>query len=197
VAREGETVTLSVSFTDLDPGDLHSLLVNWGDPNVHQTVQIPAGQTSVQVTHQNPDDNLVANHIWVTLVDRTSPPGQNPNDNTQGSGHSNASVPFQVLNVAPRFVDPSITVTKTGGSQAVVEGDFVDPGTADELKVNATWGDPVTPGATNCDLSNRNRHFRCEHTYRPNLQAKTYSIGLTVKDDDGGIDQHQTSVRLP
>jgi hypothetical protein len=197
IVDEGETVTLTVSFTDPDVEDLHTILVNWADIHHHQTIQLPAGQLSAQITHQHVDDDLLENHIWVTVVDRQTPPGQEPNDNYASFGTFNALVPIQVRNVAPSFVDRSITVNKKGGSQVTVEGDFVDPGTADQMTVTATWGDPQSPGATACSLSNGNRHFVCEHAYRPNLQAKTYPISLTVKDDDDGIDQHQTGVKLP
>jgi hypothetical protein len=87
-------------------------------------------------------------------------------------------------------------VTKKG-TQVVVEGDAVDPGTADRIEVSALWGDPTAPGATACSIGKDGRHFVCEHTYRANLQTKTYPIALTVKDDDGGANQYRANVRLP
>jgi hypothetical protein len=166
-----------------------------------QQVDLPQGQTSLQISHTYPDDNdrfEQSKQVAISVLDRVSPPGTNPNDNTGGGlGNAFKNLPLQVVNVAPSFVDRGITVTKKSNTQVVVEGDVVDPGSADQIQVTATWGDPIAPGATACSIGRDGRHFVCEHTYRANVQAKTYPIHLTVKDDDGGIDQYQTTVRLP
>jgi hypothetical protein len=197
VLNEGQTVTLSVAFTDPDPADLHTLRIKWfeydGAPT--QEVQLPAGQTSVQVKHTYVDGPLWSPRIQVTLYDRQTRPGA-PNDNTGGAGQDYVAVPIQVNNVAPGFVPNSVTVRKKAGRQFVVEGDLVDPSTRDALTVGATWSDPLAPAATACSL-NKNRHFQCEHTYSSSLPAQTYQILLTARDDDGGETKYQTFATLP
>jgi len=202
VFKEGDTVTLAVTFTDPDVADLHSVRIRWHDGSPTEQIQLPAGQTSFEWKHTYQDDQSDSygwEMVRFTVYDRQGVPGSS-NDNTSGSGQDLASVPTTVSNVAPSFVDRGITVTKKGGSQVVVEGDVVDPGIADQLQMTATWGDPSAPGETACTLTEGRgnaRHFVCEHAYRPNLQPKSYRVGLTVKDDDGGLDQYQTTVRLP
>lgn len=200
--KEGDTVTLFATFTDADAADLHTVRIRWHDGSPTEQIQLPAGQTSFEVKHTYRDDQSKysgQNFVRFTVYDRQTLPGS-PNDNGSGAGEDLASVPTTASNVAPSFVDRGITVTKKGGGQVVIEGDIVEPGSADQLQLTATWGDPSAPGETACSLSEgkgATRHFTCEHAYRPNLQAKTYRVGLTVKDDDGGLDQYQTTVRLP
>lgn len=199
--KEGDTVTLAFTFTDADAADMHTVRIRWHDGPKTEQVQIPAGQKSFQVKHTYRDDQSKYNENYVrfTVYDRQTPPGS-PNDNTSGAGQDLASVPTTVSNVAPSFVDRGITVTKKGGGKVVIEGDIVEPGSADQLQLTARWNDPQAPGTTACNIGEAEgttRHFTCEHAYTPNLQPKTYQIGLFVKDDDGGLDQYQTTVRLP
>jgi hypothetical protein len=200
--KEGDTVTLSATFADADAADLHTVRIRWHDGSRTEQIQLPAGQTSFQVKHTYRDDQSKysgQNNVRFTVYDRQTPPGS-PNDNGSGVGQDLESVPTTASNVAPSFVDRGITVTKKGGGNVVIEGDIVEPGSADQLQLTARWSDPTAPGATACNVSageGTSRRFSCEHAYRPNLQAKTYQVGLVVKDDDGGLDQYQTTVRLP
>jgi hypothetical protein len=199
VTEEGQTVTLTGAFADPDTTDYHSVRIRWNDGSPTQQVPLQPGVTSFEVSHVYGDNIETTQHVInVSVLDRQAPHGTN--DNTGGGGTSGdfEDVQIRVANVTPRFLDSSITVTKKAGPLVVVEGDFVDPGTLDTHKVIATWGDPSSPGATDCTLQGKgSRHFTCEHTYRASIQPKTYSIGLTVKDDDGGLDQHKTTVRFP
>jgi hypothetical protein len=198
VANEGQTVTLRGTFTDPDTGDLHSIRIGWGDDTVtgvKQQVQLPAGQLSFQVTHTYTDD-LAPTTIKVSVLDRQTPPGTNDNT-TGGSLGVFGSVPIQVRNVPPGFVDSSIVGTATV-SGVVVEGDFVDPG-RDSIQVFGTINpqNPFAAAPMTCSHGKGERHFRCEYTQAPNALAQTYPIGLRVVDDDGGFDTHTMSVRFP
>jgi hypothetical protein len=199
VAYEGETVTLVGVYSDPDDGDRHTLLVYWygGDSNEKQKILLPAGGSRFQATHVYADD-FPPQPVKVVIYDHDLPDGAN--DNTGGMRSDTEFLHFEVRNVAPKFVEDSIRVEKKGKRDVVVEGDFTDPGTADEMQMFATWSDPASPETTRCSLSNGNRHFRCEHTYTQFVGfgiSRTYTVGLVVKDDDGGFDQHETKVRLP
>src|SRR5688572_2465200 len=50
VINEGQSVTLTGSFTDPDATDLHSVNINWKDGKPQQKVQLPAGQLTFSVT---------------------------------------------------------------------------------------------------------------------------------------------------
>jgi hypothetical protein len=195
---EGETVTLTGEFTDPDLGDGHSVFILWGHESLTRKWQLPVGQRSFQIQHTFADDKDPAgplyDEIYVTVMDHQLPFGAN--DNTTDKSRTGKLLPIQITNVAPRFVERGITVTKKGG-RVFVEGDIVDPGTADQIKVGATWGDTPLQAPAACSLSNGDRHFICQHAYQPPLRAKTYPIALTVKDDDGGVGTYQTSVQVP
>jgi hypothetical protein len=200
VLNEGQTVTLSGTFTDSDTSDAHTVYIFWNDAPIEASrtkVQLPAGQTTFQVNHTYTDNLLAgATGIRVKVADRQLPLGSN--DNTEGYGRDRESVPIQVKNVAPRFVDSSIVGTASAGG-VVVEGDFTEPGTSDVVQVKGTVGNPINSSslvAMSCSLLKGERRFRCEHTQRPSLAPRTYTINLRVSDDDGGFDTHSMSVHF-
>jgi hypothetical protein len=41
------------------------------------------------------------------------------------------------------------------------------------------------------------RHFQCEHTYTAASGLKGYPIVLRVRDDEGNLSMHPTSVKIP
>jgi hypothetical protein len=198
VLNEGQTVTLSGTFTDPDVGDFHTVRIGWRDsPDItsgfRQQVQLAPGQTTFQVTHTY-TDNVAPTTIKVSVIDRRDPPGSN--DNTPGAGGTDFGfVPIEVRSVPPRFVDSSIVGTASAGG-VVVEGDFTDPGTDDTIQVTATIGGPFATVPMSCSLGKGGRHFRCEYTHRPSLAPRTYTVNLRVSDDDGGQDTHTMTVRF-
>jgi hypothetical protein len=199
VVDEGQTVTLFGRFSDPDVADRHTLKIRWHDGSPKEAIQLPAGPTSFTVTHTYLD-NLPPSYpqqIFLTLYDRTSPGGQSPTDNTEGSGQVYGTVPIQVRNVAPRFVTGSIVGTATAGG-VVVEGDFTDPGSADVIQLTGAVGNPDLPNQNPmaCTIGPGERHFRCQYAQQPNLAAKTYNVALIVRDDDGGRSTHTMSVRF-
>ncbi len=199
IANEGQTVILKGTFTDPDATDAHTLLVYWtgGDENFKEKVQLPPGQLSFQLSHTY-TDNFPPTPIKVVLIDRQHPVGAN--DNSDGVfGGDTEFLPFQVKNVAPRFVTKTVVGTATA-SGVVVEGDFTDPGTSDGHQVTGAIGNPIYPPGQipmACTLTKGERHFRCEHTHQPNLGARTYNVNLTLRDDDGGKATHTMSVHFP
>jgi len=57
--NEGETVTLTGTFTDPDPDDAHTLQIYWresGSPsNQNEKIQLPPGQLSFSIPHTYPE----------------------------------------------------------------------------------------------------------------------------------------------
>lgn len=194
VANEGDTVTVSATFTDPDAADTHSALIFWPD-GTKQKVEIPAGQLSFQASHKLLDNK--GSTFVLDLRDRQLP--IHSNDNTEGLGKDSESRPLTVNNVPPTFAH-NVTVEKVRNApgKIVIQGDLVDPG-ADAVSVAANWGDGVALKAEGqaCAMTGR-RSFKCEHTYPvPPFGQKSYTIKLTTRDDDGGQTEVSKSVTLP
>jgi hypothetical protein len=200
VINEGQSLTINGTFTDPDATDRHAILVYWNDtPNNignAEKLQLPPGQFTFQLNHTFRDD-VAPTHFIVEVVDHQDPIGSNDNNIQAGQGEDTRHVPIQVLNVAPRFVAGSITLTKGPNRSVTVDGAFTDPGTLDTEQVTANWGDPYTPAPTTCTLTTDSRHFHCAHTYHAALVATTYRITLVARDDDGGTDTAPAVVTLP
>src|SRR5205823_633791 len=54
---ENGTLTLNGSFTDPDAADTHTVVINWGRGEVATTLNLAAGVTSFNASHQYLDDN--------------------------------------------------------------------------------------------------------------------------------------------
>lgn len=194
VINEGGSVTLTGAFTDPDAADGHTALIFWND-GTKQKVQIPVGQATFLATHTFADDSSDPS-ITVEVRDKQLPTGSN--DNSEGLGKDAESLPLQIKNVAPTFAQ-NVAVAKVPATlgKVVISGDLVDPG-ADSLAVFANWNTavPTVGNGQPCTVSQH--HFKCEHTYPvPASGSKTYSIKLTVRDDDGSWTAITRSVQLP
>jgi hypothetical protein len=199
---EGQSITLNGTFTDPDATDLHTIFIYWGDGNPGQAekIQLPAGQFAFQANHAY-QDNLVTTLIKVGVGDRQRPPGTS--DNTDGEGRDTGLLPIQVRNIAPTLAGVSASRSSTTfqpltSVSIVVVGDIVDPGAADTEQVSALWGDAAPtslPTPTPCTVTGR--RFRCTHAYKLQPAARTYTINLSVRDDDGGQGSATTSVQIP
>ena len=195
---EGQTVTVTGTFTDPDPADLHVVRIDWknGDP---QKLVLPAGQRTFTATHKY-TDNMSPAHvkwIWASVVDKDANPA--PNDNTGDGNHTDAeTVQLEVKNVAPTF-SKNLSVEKPRGqaNKVVVSGEIVDPG-SDTFQVFVKWGDGTMSPLTQGDECSVNRQrFTCEHTYAKPSTGKGYQVELTVRDDDGGTGKAATVVQTP
>src|SRR5262249_52733605 len=67
---EGQTATLQGTFTDPGSLDTFTLSVNWADGTPTQSVSLPAGATSFQLTHTYTQEAPVPYQINVTLTDK-------------------------------------------------------------------------------------------------------------------------------
>ncbi|HYO56262.1 PKD domain-containing protein [Archangium sp.] len=168
-ADEGQEFTSSGSFTD--PGaDSWTATVDYGDGTGAQPLALNNG--TFTLSHRYLDNNYYQNSYWVQIT-VTDDSGQ------QGS----ISVPVEVRNVAPAMTLPP-GLTGNEGQPLVLPITFTDPG-------EDSWWVWVDYGGGYSDfvwLSSR--EFTLEHTY---YTPGTYSLTLTLSDDDGG----QQQVTLP
>lgn len=195
VLQEGQSAVLTVSFTDMDPNDHHTLRVKWHDSNgvppITEVHHLPPQQTSIHLPHTFRDSigGPSGSKIQVTVYDRQTPPGS-PNDNTAGSGQDVVFVPATVKNVAPSFNTPvQVTSQRVSATQVLVklDGTVVD-GAADTHQMSASGGSrsggpKETTPASSCTVESL--RFHCELTYGAQDVGTTQQVKLNVKDDEG------------
>lgn len=181
--NENGTTTLSGTFSDLDPQDTFTLLVDWGDGNV-LTATYPAGAAIFSHPHTYLDDNPKNTYtITVTLMDNHS-------------GTDTAIIPLTVNNTAPTITTLATTSPINENDSTTLIGTFNDPGTLDTFTVLVNWGDgnvltaTYPAGATD---------FMHTHTYLDDPAGNVpdaYTITVTLTDDDGGTDTDTTAITV-
>jgi hypothetical protein len=180
--NENDQVTFSGTFTDADDNptatNIHKVMINWGDgtPNTIFNLEKGAAPT-FSATHRYLDNNLSStlncptptapnvNCITVTVSDNV------------GGIVTDSGTKITVNNVAP-------VITGGLGPNATLPLwiDFTDKGTLDTHKCVLTWGDwQTSPGAVH--EGNGLGNCTASHTY---TSSGTYTIGITITDNDGG-----------
>jgi PKD repeat protein len=177
--NEGGTFTLTGSFTDPGPQDGHTVVITWGPGEGSTTLTLAPGVLTFTASHQYLDDNPSGTPSDVFPVSATV---------TDDNGASaTGSTGVTVNNVAPVFNNLSVTPTLNVGDTATLTGGFTDPGTLDTFTLTVNWGDGVLQSF---NLAAGVRSFTLAHPYLTNPPAGassvTYSIQLSLTDDDGG-----------
>jgi hypothetical protein len=182
--NENQSATLSVTFTDPDLSEAHTLVINWGDGQVETSTNLSAGITNYSATHfyadnpNNPSGNYTAN-IMVLDQYQTS---------------ASTSTPIKVLNVPPGNLDFSLTASSINeGGSVTLSGSFTDPGTLDTHAVSIAWGDG-SPNFT-ANLAAGQFAFGATHAFLNNKPGG-FSIGVTVVDKDGGSASASTNLTV-
>jgi len=102
-----------------------------------------------------------------------------------------------VLNVAPTLSNVKVTPeTINEGDSVTLSGDLSDSGSADSFNLTIDWGDGSL--AETANLAAGTKTFSLTHIYADDnptgTPSDTYSISLSLKDDDGGTATGSTSV---
>lgn len=163
-----EAGSIAQSGTFSDPGaDSHTASVTYGDGSGAQSLTLAAGAFSLAHTYADSGSF----NVTVTVTD-------------DDGGSSSDTVVVTVNNV-----DPSVVLTApasvNAGSSFAVSGVVTDPG-ADTFTGVLNFGDgntvPVTVTGGN---------FSANHTF---VAAGTFTISITITDDDGGTGSDSASV---
>ena len=171
--QEGGSTTLSVSFTDAQASDTHTVAITWGDGGT-DSIALPAGVTSTSPSHTYLDSGTYT--VGVTVTDN-------------GGLSVSGGTTITATNVAPSvsalvFSPSSVTDNQT----VTVSGTFSDPGTADTYTVTFAWGD----GFSSVDsLVAGTRTFSGSHSY---VTSGTYTVTVTVTDRDNGAGTQSASL---
>ena len=166
---EGQSVTLSGSFTDPDALDTHTVSIDWGDGTTPQVIQLAAGVTTFSVTHVFGDDSSPSSPLATKTINVSV---------TDGASAAIATTSLvTVANVAPLLTAPpepfiSVNIPYQGG------GFFVDPGD-DTWTLTVDYGNGQGPTSLAFDAA---QTFNLNALY---TEEGTYIVTLTVTDDQG------------
>ena len=213
---ENGTVTLTGMFTDPNLGDIHTVEIDWNDPNDENPtiVELVPSDREFTFTH--------------TYLDDGSAPGNDTSSDTATilvtvnddlGGVDTNSVETLVKNVEPT-IDPLIDVKvividdddddsddDDEGLLITIEGSFTDPGSLDLHTGTAQWSDGVSVDLEDITLGERTfttSRFLSEDELEDNFPEiddddnnfpgldddDIFKIGIniTIKDDDLGMD---------
>ncbi|MFC1715666.1 PKD domain-containing protein [Candidatus Poribacteria bacterium] len=175
VSNEGDTVTVSATFTD-NFGDTHKAVIDWGDGTITVgNIEYPPPLILLQVTIPT----VTGSHVYrdngryrvtITVIDQFGARGSD-------------SLIAGVSNVPPT-IGPIPDQTITGANPTVsVNVQFTDPGSLDFHAMRVIWGDDSEPDIIEPAIS----PVTIQHTYPSDGIA--YGVEVTVVDDDGGGDE--------
>ena len=189
--NEADSTTLTGSFADVGTQDSHVVVIAWGDGSSNTTLNLAAGVTTFNVSHQFLDDNPTGTSSDLTNVVVTL------TDDDGGSLVAGAAITVQ--NVAPSSLTLAATPsTLNENNSLTLTGSFTDPGTLDTHTVVIDWGDGS--GLTTLNLAAGVTTFTPTHQYLDDDPTGTasdvYSISVTVTDDDLGTTANSTNVTV-
>lgn len=193
---ENGEVTLIGNFTDPNMSDVHTVEIDWNDPNntTPTTLTLDISDRTFTATHQYLDDQA--------FEDGPSPGNDTLFDDANitvmvsddGGLTGTDSVSTTVNNIEPVIIDVASDATfedkALPGDTITLNGSFSDVGTLDEHTVTIDWGDGTTAITLNeGDLtittppktSPVNKSFSALHKY---VNGGIYTIATTVTDDD-------------
>jgi hypothetical protein len=181
---EGGTATLTGTFDHaLESG--RTMDVNWGDGSAIAHISVASVATTFTATHAYVDDNPTNTAADLMTVEAKD----------TSTGGATIAKTLYVNNVAP-----SVSTTLTSGSidengTTGLTVNFTDPGAPDTHTASVTWGDgtsttmPLATGVLTTGQLN--------HQYKDNpVPAGSYTIGVTVADDDTGTGSTTTSIEV-
>jgi len=193
--NEGQTATLTGTFSDPGVQDTFVLIVNWGDGTAPQVVTlVPSGIDgsgkivgSFSITHVYADDNPSGTHHDVNTVNVIV------QDDDLGQGVLDRFI--DVIDVDPVFVQFNGTDVTAFGI-VTLTGTSFDVGVQDQLFWTINWGD-----GTIQTVAVPNGDFAITHFYSgppdPLNPTASISIHVTLADDDLGIDTAQSLAAVP
>ncbi|MCX2982601.1 hypothetical protein EYC98_17195, partial [Halieaceae bacterium IMCC14734] len=175
-----ENGTITVTGTITDPGalDTFTIDIDWGDPLAPGIEQVSIGASATgsqtfELTHRYGDDNATDSYSIALTV----------TDDNGGTGVADTSV--VITNVAPTLADLAVTAVAENGT-TILSGTINDPGTLDTFTLVIDWGDNSSDTFTYGSNATGSQPFSLSHRYSDDNASDSYSISLTVTDDDGG-----------
>ena len=186
IATEGETVDVSAEAKG-GPG----LMFDW---TVTRDTQVIETGSTQDFSFVPPDDGLYRVDLKVT----------DPSDETMDTG----SALLIVDNVAPK-IENLVATNIQENESTTLTGTIVDPG-EDTFALEIDWGDPDSPGnvqtidlttpTPGVEFNDETGEFAIQHQYLDDnptgMTDATYTISVTVSDDDEGQSMASTTVEV-
>ncbi|MEY2612577.1 MAG: Cyclolysin, partial [Planctomycetota bacterium] len=189
--NEGSQFTVTGTFSDTSPTESHTVSIQWGD-GTSSTQTIEAGVYTFALSHTYADDNPTNTASDPAALRITV------SDSYNASATAEGTFVTTVMNVQPTNLTLSTNLANDPisgkpvvfeGNELTLSGNWNDPGLGDSHRVVIDWGDgssPITIEKPNEAGQTINRSFSVSHTYTNNPvgPASTYSISVSVADDD-------------
>jgi hypothetical protein len=180
VVFENDYATLSGTITDVGTQDTFRLDVNWGE-GAPETFYYPAGTTIFAETHQYLDDNPTATTSDIYTISAILRDDDTCTDHETTSITVNNVAPVTTIDNMdqpnPMFILPLVHTLDFTGS-------FTDVGTQDTHSATWDWGDTSSEAGLVTEADGLGA-VTGSHVYS---EPGTYTVTLTVTDDDGNID---------
>lgn len=185
---EGDTLTVTGTFSDPGLLDTHTILVSWGDGTA-SFGQVNEAQRTFSASHVYRDEEPISQPI-LFLELRDDDVGIDGRDLGPGALTLQNSVPQVTgLEFSAGSVFEGGTVTLTGT--------FSDAGLLDTHTVLVSWGDGTASVATVNEAGDR---FTATHVYADDNPTGTavdiLPVNVTLADDDNGVSSAQTSITV-
>ncbi|MFN4261788.1 MAG: PKD domain-containing protein, partial [Gemmataceae bacterium] len=176
---EGQSVSLSGTFTSTSSTHGHLVIINWGDNSPLTRINLAAGEQFFTAQHGYLDDNPSGTPqdnvtISVTIFDLAT------------NNSTSASKTVLVKNVPPTAnagSDQSVFL----GTPVQLQGTFTDPGVLDTHTQTWTIFDNQGHQVASGDGAN--------FTFHPSLPG-TYTARFTVVDDDTGVGIDEVTIEV-
>ena len=172
---EGDTVTLSGSFSDVGSADTHTATIDWGDGSAVEAATLDSVLNTISGSHVYADNGAYT--VTVTVSD------------DDGASMSD-TLTVTVSNVAP-VVDAGADQGVDEGDTVTLSGNFTDVGSADTHTATINWGDGSTVEAATLDSVLKT--ISGSHVYADN---GAYTVTVTVSDDDGASSSDTLTVTV-
>jgi hypothetical protein len=189
--NQGDTVTLTGSFTQPGNSESHTVTINWGDGSPNTVLQLAPGVFTFSATHQYLDEppsgsTSKVDTIAVAVTD-------------SASDTASASTAITVNDVPPAIPANGLQLsssTVNAGSPVTLTGSFVDPDSSNPHQVVINWGDGSTP--TSLTVAAGALTFGpISHTYQTSLPGNVpYTIQVTISDEDNTSASASVSVTV-
>ena len=171
---EHGVAALSFLVSDPDAGDTLTITVNWGDGSPSEEYNTPAGNNiPFNLFHTYLDDNPTGSASDQYLLTVSVSDGPAVDSESQNITVNNLAPFINSVSASPAAI--------TAGQSTAISGTFGDTGTQDSFMVLINWGDGSQP--TQLNIGAGSTTFNSDHQYNA---TGTYTIGVTVRDDDTG-----------